>query len=71
MAMGNLLIGMMDLVRLIVRKLRSRKPRALDSGAPARETWGMTRAYPKHIKPTANGWWWRAHSFGAARWRGW
>jgi len=32
---------------------------------------GMAKALASLTNPTGNGWWWRSHAFGAARWRGW
>jgi len=69
--MGNLLIGMVDFECLIMRKVRSRKPPALDRRGPGREALDMARAFSLLTNPAAGGWQWRAHSFGAARWRGW
>jgi len=31
----------------------------------------MANAFASLTNFTARGWWWRSHSFGAARWRGW
>jgi len=31
----------------------------------------MANALSSLTNLTARGWWWRSHSFGAARWRGW